>query len=637
MKKNSHFLKIFTLVFLIIAGSEIMWMKGLQPLELNLSDYFVRLHAQNILPDNDIVIVNIDDASLARMEGKVGSWFWPRSVHAEMIAGISKQKPKAIVFDLSFVERDLYRPESDALFNQALADKDNIFFALVRLPAEQDSNGPELKAIADKVGLIRTSDAVDDARAALMPPLAIDPKYWRVGSVNFVNDNDGVGRNYDVYQNLYGWLLPSLPAKVVSDLGYPVPTLDEIILSWRGQKNPYQRLSYADLYDDFNREKSLRSSSELTDKIVVIGADASALHDIRVTPIDSLYSGLDILATAIDNLKNQRYMKTAPAWAYLLFCLISVIIVSQCFRFKVNAIVVGGSLLGGTLLSLLASYLLLDGLILLHMLTPLLLIWLYYFTLELREYLIERQSRKRTIELFSRFVNPLVVNELVSNEGLSREGESRQVSVLFSDIRGFTSLSENRTPQEVVNLLNRYFTLQVAVVFKHGGSLDKFIGDCIMAFWGAPLDDEEHAKHAVDAALEMAQVLQEFKQELGQQDADFDVGIGIHSGPAVVGLIGSDQRKEYTAIGDTVNLASRIEGLTKGVSRILVSRDTMDLCHDHFDFKPFGSFKVKGRAQDVELFSPGERGLNEANTDKENSVEEQSKTNLVAATANRGN
>ena len=215
-----------------------------------------------------------------------------------------------------------------------------------------------------------------------------------------------------------------------------------------------------------------------------------------------------------------------------------------------------------------------------------------------------RKSREKAVQLFSRFVNPHVVQELVAHGGLSRAGESRQITILFSDIRGFTTLSEKRTPQEIVALLNRYFTLQVEVIFRHGGSLDKFIGDAIMAFWGAPLDDPEHAKHAVAAAMEMADVLQRFKAELNEQDAGFGVGIGIHSGPAVVGLIGSEQRREYTAIGDTVNLGSRIEGLTKGVSRILVSRETMELCGDAFKFESHGSFKVKGRDQEVELFAP---------------------------------
>jgi len=125
-----------------------------------------------------------------------------------------------------------------------------------------------------------------------------------------------------------------------------------------------------------------------------------------------------------------------------------------------------------------------------------------------------------------------------------------------------------------------------------------------MAIWGAPLDDARHAEHAVGCALEMADTLEAFKMELGAAGGDFDVGIGIHSGPAVVGLIGSKQRREYTAIGDTVNLASRIEGSTKGVARILVSEDTMRLCGEAFDFIPRGLYKMKGRAQEVELFEP---------------------------------
>jgi adenylate cyclase len=145
----------------------------------------------------------------------------------------------------------------------------------------------------------------------------------------------------------------------------------------------------------------------------------------------------------------------------------------------------------------------------------------------------------------------------------------------------------------------------VEVIFRNGGTLDKFIGDAIMAVWGAPLDDAQHAEHAVRCALEMSQALEAFKRELGEEaGALFDVGIGVHSGQAVVGLIGSEQRREYTAVGDTVNVASRIEGLTKGVSRILVSEQTRQRCEQVFDFVPHDLYKVKGRAQEIALFEP---------------------------------
>jgi adenylate cyclase len=222
-------------------------------------------------------------------------------------------------------------------------------------------------------------------------------------------------------------------------------------------------------------------------------------------------------------------------------------------------------------------------------------------------YLREKRTREQAVRLFSRFLNPDVVRRIVDQgetiESLS--GKTRQISILFSDIRGFTTLSETRPPREIVDLLNRYFSRQVAVVFRHGGTLDKFIGDCIMAFWGAPLEDPRHAEHAVAAALEMEQVLLGFKKELGETASDFDVGIGIHTGSAVVGFIGAEQKLDYTAIGDTVNLASRIEGLTKEAhSRILVSRDTAAACHNSFAFISRGSYKVKGRSQEVELFEP---------------------------------
>jgi len=331
------------------------------------------------------------------------------------------------------------------------------------------------------------------------------------------------------------------------------------------------------------------------------------LHDLRVTPINSLYPGQEVLATAIDNLKNARWMKPTPAYAQIALAALLLAFVWEAFRLRRYPLETGVALGVISALLLAGAYLALGAGRIVPVFAPLVFAWSLYLFGAALAYVDEKKAREHAVRLFSRFLNPALVRKIVDQgetvESLS--GKTRQISILFSDIRGFTTMSETRPPDEIVQLLNRYFSRQVDVVFRNGGTLDKFIGDCIMALWGAPLDDPKHAEHAVAAALEMERVLKEFKAQLGPAGADFDVGIGIHSGSAVVGFIGAEQKLDYTAIGDAVNLASRIEGLTKDAgSRILVSRDTAEACNNAFEFRSRGKFKVKGRAQEVELFEP---------------------------------
>jgi adenylate cyclase len=416
---------------------------------------------------------------------------------------------------------------------------------------------------------------------------------------------------------VHGWHIPSLPAKVAAGLGYPLPASSDIQLNWHGRALSYHRVSYVDVYQDLQRSKALRPANEFAGKIVIIGATANGLHDVRATPVDSFYVGVEILATAIDNLKNADPLRRTPPVAPVAFGLGLLAILGLALTRYPFLLHIGAALALVSACALLAAYFALSWRWILLLLTPLVFAWVYYLVVALMEYLNERKTRQRAIETFGRFLDPRVVQALVARGETTQSlsGKSSEISVLFSDIRGFTTLSETSTPEQVVELLNAYFTLQVGAIFAQEGTLDKYIGDAIMAFWGAPNSQPDHALRAVAAALAMSDRLEQFRRQadaLGSKlGRELEIGIGVHSGSAVVGFIGSVTRQDYTAIGDTVNLASRIEGQTKGIARVLVSEDTKRMCEQQagadgcpFEFIEKGEHQVKGRAQPVRLFEP---------------------------------
>ncbi|HEY0721897.1 MAG TPA: adenylate/guanylate cyclase domain-containing protein [Gammaproteobacteria bacterium] len=571
------------------------------------SDFMLRQIAKHNPPDPDIVIVDIDERSLELMAPLEGRYPWARSVHAELVEGIARQQPKAIVFDILFSDSDLLRPDADAYLAEVAQSHDNLFFPFVRLDAVADASGLPLDEYGAQLGFQRTPGAAAGSRAALLLPMT--SLLHNLGAINFSADEDGVGRHYPLYLQAHGWRLPSLPARVATALGLPLPDHEILTLNWHGTALSYPRRSYYDIYHDLTLSEPQRSAHEFTDKIVIIGATATGLHDLRATPLSSQHPAVEILATAIDNLKNQDPLREVPVPYRIALTLLLLGLVFLAFARNLGPLPIAIALLLATLLLSALSYLQLQQRWLLAVVTPLLITWGYFGAAALYAYWQERKVRERSVQIFSRFLDPRVVKELVARgeSALSLKSESRQLTVLFSDIRGFTTLSEQRTAEQVVELLNHYFSQQVQAVFHHNGTMDKFIGDAIMAFWGAPVDDPQQADNAVDAALEMSEVLIKFRDSLPEELRDFDIGIGIHSGPAVVGFIGSENRLDYTAIGDTVNLASRIEGQTKGVARVLVSGETRALCSTRFDFVDHGSYKVKGRSQEVRLFEPVRR------------------------------
>ena len=585
---------------------------GFDSVEHPLQDGLVRHYSAARAPDPDVVVVDVDEQSLAAAQHDLSvGWPWPRSLYAQLLEGLLKQDPKAVVFDVYFVDPDNVRPENDQYLIQVAAPSDKVFFPSLRNEGQgtDDSKGPPLAAFPPQLGFVAGPDADPQAHVSMVFPLPALAMTGRIGVINFLQDSDKVGRRYYTYMDAHGWRIPSLPAKVADYLHYPLPATDSFVLNWRGAAG-VPHVSFYDLYTDLQRQKPQRPADEFKGKIVIIGSDAAGLGDQHPTPLSAVYPGVDTLATAISNLKDGDWLRRSPPWTGALLALALVLGLALMFARGQGPFKTGLIMIGATLLVAAFAYALLQARWLLPASQPLLFAWAYFFGMALAEYLKERRERQTAIGMFGRFVDPRVVQDLVkSQRNLLDEGaKSREVTLMFSDIRGFTTLSESRTPEQVVAILNRYFSRQVEVVFRHHGTMDKFIGDCIMAFWGAPLDDPDQAKHAVAAALEMAEVLLDFRKDLGADLAEvFDVGIGIHTGQAVVGFMGSENKLDYTAIGDTVNLASRIEGQTKGVARVLVSAATRERCGDAFDFVERGTYKVKGREQPVVLYEPMEK------------------------------
>jgi adenylate cyclase len=549
-----------------------------------------------------VVIVDIDQRSLEQMNAMAGSWPWPRSVHGELIDYIEAQKPRAIGFDVLFNELDVYRPEHDALFADAVARYPNVWLAMT---LNNDGEGARVLDMPRAVGMRPLTEPPADTRVPVMLPLVMlpHPEAMRGGLTNFTQDSDGVGRRYALYLDRAGWRFPSLPARIVASLGRPLPQRQSVMLNYR---KGWRHIAYADLYLDSLRSKPLRDPHELAGKIVLIGTSAPGLMDMRLTPLDSNYPGVEMLATAIDNLDRGDWLREVPRPFTLPLAMLLIGFTALAFARGVSAARTGYALLALTALALAAAWLALAGGTFVPLFAPLAIGWAFYLACTTLAYLDERAQRLRTAGAFKRFLDPRVVSELIERGAIDYREQAavREITVLFSDIRGFTTLSESAAPEEVVALLNRYFTRQVELIFKHGGTLDKFMGDGIMAFWGAPTAYPDHAQRAVAAALEMSAALDAFRGELGALGAALDIGIGLHTGSAVVGFIGSDERLDYTAIGDTVNSASRIEGRTKGVARILASKATRDAAGDGFAWQDKGLHHVKGRGGELHLFQP---------------------------------
>ncbi len=569
------------------------------------NDHLVSMLALRYQPSSDILIIDIDDQSLREMESFAGKWPWPRSIHGFLLEGLKNYSTKAIVFDILFAEKDVFRPEADEFFNEMITQTPNVYLAGA-LAAGEQVQPVVLQDYASYLNLASGDHVTPDATARLTLPWVVPREQWRVGSIAFQLEADGIGRSYSVRNELSGWYWLSLPALVAKDLGHQLPDQNDIRLRWLGADlMPFNNISYSQLFDHLSHPEADHYGDLFKNKIVIIGSTATGLHDTRPTPVATNYPAVSILATALDNLLQDRYYRALPN----IWMLIPTLVLLLFFTtWATTAKIYRTLFIWCWPICILIAMILFVGAyqgakqgVLSNVAYPVFAASAALLIITLIRGLGEYFQRQKLIGIFSRFIDPRIVNQLIDEQQLeiSTRSKSCQITVLFSDIRGFTTLSEQHSATEIVTLLNQYFSAQVETIFKYGGTLDKFIGDAIMAFWGAPIDDEQQADNAILAAKEMTENLEAFRSQLPESMRHFDVGIGLHTGEAVVGMIGSEKRYDYTAIGDTVNLASRIEGLTKDRARILVSEDCKNACQKTFDWVEMGSFQVKGREKPV--------------------------------------
>ena len=570
-------------------------------------DWNLRSLAARLPPDPGIVMIDIDEPTLEAMVPDYGRYPWSRAVFGQLLEGLARQQPAAIVFDILFIDPQKEHVADDLYFIRTAAALPNVYFPMVRLsapPQAERGNGYPLKELKNAAA---GPGADPEARAALLLPLPGLSRTGRLGTINVFADADGVIRRYPLYLDAYGWHIPSLPVRVARDRGFDIPESASLMLTWHGPAKSYRTVSFHDVFTDLDRKQPQRPANEFRGKIVIVGTTASGLHDLKLTPLGADYPGTEVLATMLDNLKNGERLQHAPSWTMPAIAGLVLLVLAGAFARGLSPLPLGIGLLAfSTVLAVSGWASMIFGRTAMPVVSPLLFAWLYFVPAAVRAYWHERRNRQRVTQLFSRFLDPRVVKGLVEKgeTGAALSGQKREITVLFSDIQGFTSLSERKSAPEIVDLLNRYFSLQVEVIFRHEGTLDKYIGDAIMAFWGAPTDQPDHACRALACAREMEQTLMRFKQEAGADGEQFDIGIGLHSGEAVVGFIGSpERRQDYTVIGDTVNTASRIEGATRGRCRVLVSAAVRAAC-DQYTFTDHGPVKLKGKEEPVHLFEP---------------------------------
>jgi adenylate cyclase len=606
-----------------------------QNIELQTYDLRVAATARPLAPSARVSLIAIDNESLRRMEPLVGRWPWPRLVHATVIDYLAAAGAEVIGYDVLFAERDVRKfmvgdtewsgDESDAALVESTKKAGNVIHVAEASSPEladptralaENLDAPALNARQPNVGCA-------EPRPRVTPPFhALALVARDIGHTLFTFDPDGKVRRVSPMVKVGERTIPSLSAATSMALGVTPSArarVDDsghcgVMIPWRGpaeNANGQPSFSSYSFYDVFYSQQQILEGQKpgidpalFKGRVAIVGATAEGLKDIFTTPFPGEISGPEVHANVVDGWLAHRSIVRAPRWVDIALVVAAAVIVAIAGSL-LNAWWTGAIVgLAGALLTGLAILLFARGTWIPVTVPALTLVFAYVGDLAWK-YVVEGREKRQVKKLFSRYVSKDVYDQLVANPSLAALGGARRhMTVLFSDIRGFTTMSEKGTPEDVVSQLNELFTRMVGVVFAHRGTVDKFVGDMIMALYGAPLDDEDHAEHAVQTALAMITTLHQMNREWeARGKPTLDIGIGINTGDMIAGNVGSDTIMSYTVIGDAVNLGARLESLNKDFgTRIIISEATRQRLKGSYDIHPLGDVVVKGKSQPVAIF-----------------------------------
>ena len=616
----------------------ILWYSGtLNRFEANTFDLRVRLHADPSSVSESIVLVGLDQLSLDWVEKNIGvTWRWPRQLFAAIINNCKRRGAKVIGFDVIFSDHSPNGVSDDRYLSQSIRNTEH--FALGSIQPTNKGQGMKLKPDwPDDIPRPTFDFNVTESVLATIPsyllanfPIAgIGAEATVLCNVQHQPDNDGIYRKIHPFVMFDGEPLPTLgigmylaaypEAKIAFDknqitIDDKIVPLDKdtyTILNFKGPARTYETISAAKLVQsEFKLENGEINPEDIPKdmegKYILFGYTAAALSDTKTSPLGVL-PGPEINATLLDNLLSNDFIKQIPFYwtvvSVVFLTFISTLFVSFFTTFRNQAL---SSILFFMLPALIAILTYRSGFNFTYL--PLQIAVASSIVISMfRAYFIVQGQEKFIRHSFKHYLSPVVIDQLLHNpDRLKLGGERKELTLFFSDLEGFTKISEGLEPEDLTQLLNEYLTAMTDIIMEEEGTVDKFEGDAIIAFWNAPLDIEDHAKKAVRAALRCQKKLKELGPHfLEQYGKSLFMRIGLNTGYAIAGNMGSSTRFDYTVLGDAVNLAARLEGANKNYGTYtMISSATFEQLGEDFQCRELGKIRVVGRSRPVTVYEP---------------------------------